>query len=58
LTARGHEIYDQAARLQAPWVNALSAGIEADDIVSATRTIQRLRERLEGQRNREPKIED
>jgi DNA-binding MarR family transcriptional regulator len=50
LTARGREIYDQCSRLQAPWVNALSQAIEADDVASATRTIRSLRERLERQR--------
>ena len=35
-------------RLQAPWLNALSEGIAADDIVLATRVIQSLRKRLEG----------
>jgi hypothetical protein len=35
-------------RLQTPWVNALSEGIAADDIVLATRVIQGLRKWLEG----------
>jgi hypothetical protein len=35
-------------RLQTPWVNALSEGIAADDIVLTTRVIQSLRKRLEG----------
>jgi DNA-binding MarR family transcriptional regulator len=48
LTTRGREIYDQTNRLQAPWVNTLSEGIEADEIASATRTIHSLRKRLEG----------
>jgi hypothetical protein len=35
-------------RLQTPWLNALSEGIAADDIVLAIRVIQGLRKRLEG----------
>lgn len=47
LTTRGREIFDQADRLQIPWVNALSEGVEADAIGSAIRTLQMLRTRLE-----------
>ena len=58
LTARGREIYEQADRLQTPWVNALSEGIAADDIALATRIIQSLRKRLEEQRKPEPENDD
>ena len=54
LTARGREIYDQADRLQIPWVNALSEGIEAGAIGSAIRTLQMLRKRLERQSDVKP----
>jgi DNA-binding MarR family transcriptional regulator len=55
LTARGRAIFDQSMRLQTPWAETLAEGIEASDLVSATRTIQSLRERLErqGKRGRE-----
>jgi DNA-binding MarR family transcriptional regulator len=49
LTTRGRAIYDQSMRLQTPWAETLAEGIEAADLVSATRTIQNLRERLERQ---------
>jgi len=54
LTGRGREIYEQADRLQKPWVNALSEGIATDDIALATRVIQSLRKRLEGQGKPDP----
>ncbi len=47
LTERGRKIYEQADRLQVPWVNALSDGITADDIALATRVLQSLLKRLE-----------
>jgi DNA-binding MarR family transcriptional regulator len=49
LSARGREIYEQANRLQIPWINALSEGFEADDIARAAQVMQSLRQRLEGQ---------
>jgi DNA-binding MarR family transcriptional regulator len=58
LTARGREIYEEADRLQIPWVNALSKGIAADDIALATRVIQSLRKRLEEQSKLEPEKDD
>jgi DNA-binding MarR family transcriptional regulator len=54
LTARGRAIYDQSMRLQTPWAKALVEGVEATDLVSATRTLQNLRERLEGEDKRGP----
>ncbi len=58
LTERGHEIYSQASRLQAPWVNALSEGIAPDDIAFATRVLQSLRKRLEELGKLEPEKDD
>jgi DNA-binding MarR family transcriptional regulator len=58
LTARGRKIYEQTEQIQTPWVNALSHGIAADDIASATRTIQRLRKRLEGEGKLGPQEDD
>jgi DNA-binding MarR family transcriptional regulator len=58
LTARGREIYEQADRLQKPWVNALSAGISAADITRAIRVIQSFRNRLEEQGKLEPENND
>ena len=37
LTARGREIYEQADRLQPPWVNALSEGIVAEAFASGSK---------------------
>lgn len=58
LTARGREIYEEADRLQIPWVDALSKGIAADDIALATRVIQSLRKRLEEHSKLEPEEDD
>lgn len=58
LTAHGRKIYEEADRLQVPWVNALSEGIAADDIALATRVIQSLRKRLEEHSKLEPEGDD
>ncbi len=58
LTARGRKIYEDAGRLQIPWVNALSEGIPAGDLALATRILQNLRKRLEEQANLEPDNND
>ena len=47
LTARGKSIYDEAERLQRPWVNTLAEGLSVKDIATATRVAAALRERLE-----------
>ncbi len=54
LTGRGRKIYEEAERLQIPWVNGLSDGIAADDIVRAIRVLKSLRQRLEEKRQPEP----
>jgi len=48
LTARGRKAYDAADRLQRPWVNALSKGLDAGGLVAASHIIEVLRKRLEG----------
>lgn len=47
LTEKGREAYDAASRLQTPWVNALSKGIDAESIIAAVHIIEMLRKRLE-----------
>jgi DNA-binding MarR family transcriptional regulator len=47
LTKRGRAAYEAAARLQAPWVNALTKGLKSDDIAVALRIASALRMRLE-----------
>jgi DNA-binding MarR family transcriptional regulator len=47
LTEKGRKVYQAADRLQIPWVNALSKGLDAESIVAASRFIESLRQRLE-----------
>ncbi len=47
LTEQGQQAYDDAMRLQAPWVNALSDGLNPDDIQATRKLLTLLRERLE-----------
>ena len=58
LTARGREVYEQAMRLQMPWINTLTEGIAAGDIALATQILRSLRARLEGQGRLEPENGD
>ncbi len=48
LTARGRQAFDNAMRLQAPWINELSEGLQVNDIETAHRVITALCKRLEG----------
>jgi DNA-binding MarR family transcriptional regulator len=52
LTDRGHETFDEAMRLQAPWVNSLADGLAVKDVETLHRVITTLRQKLEG--NNEP----
>jgi len=58
LTARGKAIYEEADRLQIPWVNALSEGIASEDIALATRVLRSLRKRCEKQGKLKPEKDD
>jgi DNA-binding MarR family transcriptional regulator len=49
LTDKGKQIFDAAARLQAPWVNELSAGLLVKDIDTMRRVTLALRSKLEGE---------
>jgi DNA-binding MarR family transcriptional regulator len=53
LTDKGRQTFDAAMRLQAPWINSLSAGLSVKDIDTVQRVITALRKRLE--RNDEPR---
>ncbi len=58
LTARGRDIYEQAGRLQIPWINTISEDIDPHEIALATRVMQTLRRRLEEQGKQEPENGD
>jgi DNA-binding MarR family transcriptional regulator len=47
LTKRGKEAFEAAARLQAPWVNALAKDVSVKELMSTHRVIAALSERLE-----------
>lgn len=47
LTDKGRQTYDAAMRLQAPWVNSISAGVSVKDIQTVHRVIAKLRKNLE-----------
>ena len=47
LTDRGKRAFDEAMRLQAPWINALAGGLGLKDIQTFHRVILALREKLE-----------
>ncbi len=47
MTGRGAQAFEEAMRLQAPWVNTLSEGIAVKDIEAAKRVLTALRARLE-----------
>ena len=47
LTAKGQRLYDAAIALQVPWVNALSDGLNPEDIAIANGVVNQLRTRLE-----------
>ena len=47
LTDKGQQTYDQAMRLQAPWINDLSEGLSLKDIQTFQSVISTLRQKLE-----------
>ena len=48
LTDKGGQAYDDAMRLQAPWIDALSDGLRVEDIETTHRVMRALRQKLEG----------
>lgn len=47
MTPRGQAAYSAAMKRQAPWAQALTQGLTAQQIAGATATLKRLRQRLE-----------
>lgn len=48
LTKKGQRTFDDAMRLQRPWVNALSKGVKVEDIQTTHSVLTTLRRKLEG----------
>jgi len=48
LTAKGREVFNEAMRLQAPWMNGLTEGFSLDDVETVRRVAAAMRGRLEG----------
>ena len=48
LTAAGQKAFDEAMRLQAPWINKLTDGLRVADMETTHKIITALRRRLEG----------
>jgi DNA-binding MarR family transcriptional regulator len=49
LTGKGKRAFDAAMRLQAPWINKLSDGLQVKDVEATHRVIAALRQKLEGE---------
>jgi DNA-binding MarR family transcriptional regulator len=47
LTAKGRQAYEAAMRLQAPWINSITAGLSVKDIATVHRVMTALRKKLE-----------
>jgi DNA-binding MarR family transcriptional regulator len=47
LTPAGLSVYEAANRLQKPWAEALSRGLDADELATAGKLLKSLRKRLE-----------
>ena len=47
LTEKGRKTFEAAMKLQAPWVDAIAAGLAVKDIVTAHRVIAAMRAKLE-----------
>lgn len=47
LTDAGREAFERAMKLQAPWINTLSEGLDVDDIQTTHNVLNQLRNRLE-----------
>jgi DNA-binding MarR family transcriptional regulator len=48
LTESGKRVFDDAMRLQTPWINKLTEGLCLEDIETTHRVIATIRRRLEG----------
>lgn len=48
LTDKGKQTFDAAMRLQAPWINKLSDGLQAVDLETTHSVLTALRQKLEG----------
>ena len=48
LTEKGKQAFDAAMRLQTPWINKLSEGLQVEDIKTMRSVITALRRKLEG----------
>jgi DNA-binding MarR family transcriptional regulator len=53
LTEKGRQTFDAAMALQAPWVNSLSKGLSVKDLQTVHRVIMAVRNKLEGDDERE-----
>lgn len=51
LTANGRHAYEEAMRIQIPWINDFSQGLNLEDIQTVSRVITSLREKLESDDN-------
>ena len=49
LTGKGKQTFDAAMRLQAPWINKLSDGLQVKDVEATHRVIAALRQKFEGE---------
>jgi DNA-binding MarR family transcriptional regulator len=48
-TEKGREVFEDALKLQAPWVNRLAEGLTVEDVATVRKVSAALRERLEAQ---------
>ena len=55
LTEKGKQTFDAAMRLQAPWINKLSEGLQVEDIERTHGVMTALRQKLEGNEDDEEK---
>jgi DNA-binding MarR family transcriptional regulator len=53
LTEKGEQTFDAAMRLQAPWINKLSEGLQVEDIETTHGVMTALRRKLEGNKDDE-----
>lgn len=58
LTKRGKSAFDDAGRLQRPWVNGLARGLAVKDIATARQVIATLQKRLEKESRDGPEEHD
>src|SRR5271169_3224534 len=56
LTDKGRQTFDAAMRLQAPWINKLSEGLQVEDLETTHRVIAALRQKLEGNEDVEEQL--